>query len=304
VPGVDPKTAKTVPAVRVRPDESGPLVASLVIDSEAPGARGLRREYRVVDGLDRLDISITVDKEKIREKEGVHIAFPFAVPAGETRIDVGWGFVRPELDQIAGACRDFFCARDSVDISNKDFGVTWTALDAPLVEVGAITDETPRESERRVWRQSVEPSSLLYSYAMNNYWHTNYRADQEGPVTLRYAIAPHRGPDTAAAKKLGLEAASPLLPIAADPASPAPRFPLTVDSEAFVAMSLRPSADGRAFILRLLNASGRLETLRLSGEAFDRGRVFLSDIDGTEGARFAAPLEVPSFGILTLRISR
>ncbi|OGD12645.1 MAG: hypothetical protein A2W20_02985 [Candidatus Aminicenantes bacterium RBG_16_66_30] len=304
VPGVDPETAKTVSGVRIGPGESGPLVASLIVESDAPGARGLRREYRVVDGLDRLDISVTIDKEKVREKEGVHIAFPFAVPGGEIRVDVGWGFVRPELDQIDGACRDFFCARDSVDISNKDFGVTWTALDAPLVEVGAITDETPRESERRLWLRKLEPSSLLFSYAMNNYWHTNYKADQEGPVTLRYVVAPHRGPDTAAAKRLGLEAASPLLPIAADPASPAPRFPLTVDTPAFVAMSLRPSADGRAFLLRLLNASGRPETLRLSGKAFDRGRVFLSDIDGAQGAAFTAPLEVPSFGILTLRINR
>jgi hypothetical protein len=139
---------------------------------------------------------------------------------------------------------------------------------------------------------------------MNNYWHTNYKADQEGRVTLRYAVAPHRGPDTAVAKRLGLEAASPLLPIAADPASPVPRFPLTIDSPAFVSMSLRPSADGRAFVLRLLNASARPETLRLSGEAFDRGRVFLSDIDGAQGAPFHAPLDMPSFGIVTLRIKR
>jgi hypothetical protein len=304
VPGVDPKTAKAVSGVRVGPGENGPVVASLVVESEAPGARGLRREYRVVDGLDRLDVSVTIDKEKVREKEGVHIAFPFGVPGGEARVDVGWGFVRPELDQIDGACRDFFGARDSVDISNGEFGVTWTSLDAPLVEVGAITDETPRESERRVWLRKLEPSSLLFSYAMNNYWHTNYKADQEGPVTLRYVVAPHRGPDTAAAKRRGLEAASPLLPIAAGSASPAPRFPLTVDTPAFVAMSLRPSADGRAFLLRLLNASGRPETLRLSGQAFDRRRVFLSDLDGTEGARLTAPLTVPAFGILTLRIDR
>jgi hypothetical protein len=304
VPGVDPKRARPASAARVSAGENGPVVASLVVVSDAPGARALLREYRVVDGLGRVDISVTIDKEKVREKEGVHIAFPFAVPGGECRVDVGWGFVRPEADQIAGACRDFFCARDSVDVSNGDFGVTWTSIDAPLVEVGAITDETPRESERRVWLEKVEPSSLLFSYAMNNYWHTNYKADQEGPVTLRYAVAPHRGGDTAAAKKLGLEASSPLLALAADPASPAPRFPLTVGSPAFVAMSLRPSADGKAFILRLLNASSGPRTLRLSGEAFDDGRVFSSGIDGREGARITAPLEVPAFGIVTLRIGR
>ena len=283
VPGLDPKTARTVSSVKIRPGEPGPLVASLIVESDAPGAKGLVREYRLVDGLSRLDIAVTVDKEKVREKESLHIAFPFALPGGAARVDVGWGFVRPETDQIAGACRDFFCARDSVDISAGDAGLTWTSLDAPLVEIGAVTDETPRNGERRAWLQELAPSTRLFSYVMNNYWHTNYKADQEGTVTLRYAVSPHRGSDTATAKRLGLEAANPLLAVAADPASPVPRFPLTVGSPAFVAMSLIPSAGGRAWVLRLLNASSKPETLALSGRAYDSGRVFLSDLSGARG---------------------
>ena len=306
VPGLDPKTARTVSAVRVRPGESGPVVASLVVESDAPGARGLVREYRVVDGLARLDVAVTVDKALVRDKESVHLAFPFAVPGGAVRVDVGWGPVRPEADQIEGACRDFFCARDSVDLSNADFGVTWTALDAPLVEVGAMTDETPRENGRRAWLRRLEPSTTLFSYAMNNYWHTNYKADQEGPVTLRYAVAPHSGSGAAAAKRLGLEAAAPLVALAADPAAPVPRFPLAVESGTFVAMSLKPSKDGRAWVLRLLNACDAPRALVLGGEAVDAGRVFLSDLEERELAPHsaAAPVEAPAFGILTLRIAR
>jgi hypothetical protein len=304
VPGTDPKTARTVSSAKVRPGEKGPLVASLVAVSDAPGSKGLVREYRVVAGRPRLDVSVTIDKEKVRDKEGVHVAFPFAVPGGDARVDVGWGFVRPEADQIPGACRDFLCARTSVDVSNPEFGVTWTSVDAPLVEAGAITDETPGDGERRAWRRSLSPSNLLFSYAMNNYWHTNYKADQEGPVTLRYAIEPHRGSDPAAAKRLGMEAMAPLVPVPADPSSPAPGLPLSVAPGPFVSTSLRPTADGRAWILRLLNCSEGAAGLRLSGEAFDRGRVFLSDLDETPGAPVSGPVEVPGFGILTLRIIR
>ena len=275
-----------------------------MVESDAPGARGLVREYRVVDGLSRFDIAVTVDKAKVRDKESVHLAFPFAVPGGTARVDVGWGFVRPEADQIAGACRDFLCARDGVDISNGEYGLTWTSLDAPLVEVGAMTDEAPRRGERRLWLDRLEPSTRLYSYAMNNYWHTNYKADQEGPVTLRYAVTPHRGPDGARAKKLALEAATPLVPVAAGPSAPVPGFPLTVGGEAIVATRLRPAADGRGWILRLYNASSKPEKLVLAGQAVDERRVFLSDLDGTPGAPFSAPLEVPPFGILTLLITR
>ena len=304
VPGVDPGTAVTASDAGLRSGEQGPVLSSIISRSDAPGAKGLLREYRFVEGVDRLDIAVTLDKEKVREKESVHIGFPFAVPGGAVRIDLGWASVRAEADQIEGACRDFFCARDSVDISNGEFGVTWTSLDAPLVELGALTDEIPRESERRIWLRKLEPSTTLYSYAMNNYWHTNYKADQEGPVTLRYAVSPHLGSDPATAKRLGLEATTPLVAIAADPATPAPRFPLTIESDALVAVSLKPAADGKAWILRLYNASDRPETLRLSGEAAGRGRVFLSDVDGAQGPRLSGPLEVPSSGILTLFISR
>ena len=303
VPGVDP--AKVVAASDSGMSvEEGPVLTSFSTRSQAPGARGLLREYRVVRGLDRVDIAVTVDKTPVREKEGVHIAFPFAVPGATVLVDTGWAWARPEADQIEGACRDFLCARDSVDVSNAEYGLTWTSLDAPLVEFGAITDETPRESERRIWRRALEPSTTIFSYAMNNYWHTNYKADQEGPVTLRYAVSPHLGSDPATAKRLAAEASTPLIPVAADPDRPSPRFPLTVEPGPVIATSLKPAADGKSWLLRLYNASDRPAPVRLSGEAVARGRVFLSDIDGASSAPLPSSLDLPPSGLLTVLILR
>ena len=301
VPGVDPAEAAAASDSGMSFEE-GPVLTTIAVRSQAPGARGLLREYRVVRGLDRLDIAVTVDKTPVREKEGVHIAFPFAVPGAIVRVDTGWAWARPEADQIEGACRDFLCARDSVDVSNGEYGLTWTSLDAPLVEFGALTDETPRESERRVWRRKLEPSATLFSYVMNNYWHTNYKADQAGPVTLRYAVSPHPGSDPATAKRLAAEASTPLIPVAADPDRLSPRFPLTVEPGPVVATSLKPAADGKSWLLRLYNASDRPAPVRLSGEAVARGRVFLSDIDGASSAPLPSSLDLPPSGLLTLLI--
>ncbi len=304
VPGLDPGKAEAPPDGGFSFGEFGPVLTSIIARSGAPGAEKLVREYRRVHALDRLDIAVTIDKTLVRDKESVHIAFPFAVPGGAARVDGGWASVRPEIDQLEGACRDFFCARDSVDISNGEFGVTWTSLDAPLVEIGAMTDETPRNGERRAWRRRIEPSTTVFSYAMNNYWHTNYKADQPGPVTLRYAVSPHLGSDPATAKKLALEAATPLVAVTADPRRPPPIFPIAVGPGPIVALTLKPAAGESGWVLRLYNASDRPAPLRLSGEAFERDRVFLSDIDGAAAAPLTAPLEVPAFGILTLRVSR
>ena len=85
-----------------------------------------------------------------------------------------------------------------MDISNREFGVTWATANAPLVEIGEITTEQP-------WMKSIKTSSSIYSYVMNNYWHTNYKADQEGPVSFAYSIRPHAAFDATEAGKFGLE---------------------------------------------------------------------------------------------------
>jgi alpha-mannosidase len=97
---------------------------------------------------------------------------------------------------------------------------------------------------------------------------------------------------------------TPLVPMLADAASSVPRFPLAVEPGSFVATSLKPSADGKAWILRLLNASDRAEALRLAGPALDRGRVSLSNLGEEKGAPVTGPVEVPGFGLLTLRIRK
>ncbi len=304
VAGRDPAAAAGPASVTIKLGERGPLVASLVVESDAPGARSLRREIRLCDGVGRIDFFDRLDKEKVRDKESAHIAFPFRVPDAAVRVDAGWAFVRPEIDQIAGACRDFFCVHDSIDVSNQDYGVTWISLDAPLAEIGEITDETPREGGVRTWKKTISPSGLLFSYVMNNYWHTNYKADQEGPVVLRYAVRPHPGSDTAAAKRAGLEAGNPLIPVPADETRPVPRFPLEVGPGPFVVTSLKPASDGRGWMMRLFNAGERPATLRLSGPLAERGSISISNLLEEKTMPAPRPLEVPSFGIVTLRIER
>ena len=133
--------------VTVKPGESGPLVASLVIDSPAPGCHHLRREVRLTAGLDRVELLNTVDKERLAApsyyekdgKESVNFAFPFHVPDGKMLLDLPIGAMRPNLDQMPSACKNWLTVGRWVDVSNRDFGVTWVTLDAPLVQLGGLT---------------------------------------------------------------------------------------------------------------------------------------------------------------------
>jgi hypothetical protein len=303
VPGLDPKTAAGVKSGRISVGETGPLVASIVVESEAPGCRGLRREYRLTADSSRLEIIDRLDKTMVRTKESVHLGFPFRVPRGTLRFDLGWGWIEPGRDQIAGSCFDFYCPQNAADISNDDWGVTWVTLDAPLAELGRMTDESRGPRGTRTWRTSIEPSQTVYAYVLNNYWHTNYKADQEGPIELRYAVEPHAGSGREIAKRIGQDAERPLIAAAVGTAKAAPpsRRPLPVFSNPdLIATSLKPIEGGAALLLRVYNAAARSIEARLPLPA--GWRAFRADVDGGRGPALAGPLSLAPFEIISLRL--
>ena len=69
--------------------ERGPLLGSVRVTAQAPGARGLVQEISLRAGAACLDIVNTIDKQRVLEKEGVHFAFPFHVPGGAWRLEGG-----------------------------------------------------------------------------------------------------------------------------------------------------------------------------------------------------------------------
>jgi alpha-mannosidase len=294
VAGMDPEKAQRVSNVRVRVKEQGGLVVSLLVDGDAPGAKQYSSEIRLVEGIDRVDLVTNIDKRAVREKEGVHIAFPFSVPGGQLRYDVANSVVRPELDQLAGACKNFFSIESWVDISNQDYGVTWATANAPMVEIGGITAEQP-------WMKSIASSSLIYSYVMNNYWHTNYKADQEGPVTFRYSVLPHAAFASVDAAKFGAEQRQPLMVAAADPSTQPHRSLMRLSSPDVLVSSLKPMAGGRSWMVYLYNPTGKAQKVSLQGNDGVAVASRSSDADGG-AADEAVEFEVAAFGSTYRRV--
>jgi len=301
LPGSDLKDVQRSGVPEITPKETGPLVASLLVKSDAPGCNHLTREIRVVDGLDRVDLINVVDKKAIRAKEGVHFGFGFNVPDGTLRMDVGSAVIRPNVDQLPAACKNWFSVQRWADISNNKYGVTWATVDAPLVEVGAIRGNlVGSQPDPKVWLDELPPSSTIYSWVMNNHWHTNYKADQEGPTVFRYSIRPHGPYDAAAAARFGVERSQPLVAVpAAGPAPVGPRF--TIDSGGTIVTALLPSEDRKALVVRLFGASGKADRVTFHWAAPVPKKVLRSDAAEQPLEELAGPVEVPGWGIVTLR---
>jgi len=301
LPGSDLKGLKRNGPVRITVKENGPVVASLLIESDAPGCRKLTREIRVVEGQEWFEIINTVNKEPVRAKEGVHFGFGFNVPGAGVSMDVPWAVVRPEVDQIPGACKNWFTVQRWVDIANKDYGVTWATPDAPLVEVGAITANLIGSlSDPKVWMDHIQPSKRIYSWAMNNHWHTNYRAEQEGPTVFRYYIWPHKAAGPAENSRFGITVAQPLLVVRAHgERAAAPR--LSVSPSGVLVSTLKPSEDGRALIVRLFGASGKTEQAKLTWSAPVPQTVWISNESEAPIQKCGSRIEVSGYGLVTLR---
>jgi len=208
---------------------------------------------------------------------------------------VASGIVRPELDQLPGSCKNFFSVQSFVDVSNDQLGVTWAALDAPLIEIGGITAEQP-------WMRTIRPSSVFYSYVMNNYWHTNYKADQEGPVSFRYALRPHHSFRPEEAARFGQERREPLIVAVAEGAGkpPSPLFRLAPAE--VLASSVTPIDGGGSWLVSLYNPTAAPQPATLGWRTDTVVTIRASDLTGVAGPVVEAAVTIPPFGRRFLRV--
>jgi hypothetical protein len=298
VDGLDPATARAGSGGAVTIEDAGPLVATVRVDGAAGGARSSRRRFRVVAGSDLVFAEFALDKQAVRTKESGHLPFPFVVPGGVVRADQGEAIVRIGRDQLPGSCRDFIGVQSAIDVSGASLGVSLVSLDAPLVELGAITDERRPDGRARRWRSDVAPGTTLYAYLFNNYWHTNYKAEQAGSLSFRFVLAPHAAFDPVALRRLSDEQDFPLLAIGVGPHDRPAAAPFTVESAHVLVSSLRRTEAGDALAVVLHNPAD--EATSVTVRASNRGvRVALEGARGA-GAR-ELQLVVPARG--TRRVS-
>ena len=297
--------------------EKGPVLAELRIESNAPGVAKLVRDIRLVNGFDFVEMTNILDKlpaeldphpgdypwANLHGKESLNFGFPFHVQAGDMRLDIPMAIMQPEKDQIPGSCKNWLEVGNWADVSNKDYGVTWVTLDAPLVEVGGITATLlGGQSHPEVWRKHIEPTQKLYSWALNNHWETNYRAYQDGIITFRYALQPHKIFDAAASTRLATGLVQPLVvaPAVGELAG-TPR--LRLSSEKIVVLVLKPSTDGKAWMVTLFNPGDQPQSATLSW-AGSIGAAHYSNTAEEVQAAADGQITVAGQDVVTIRVEK
>ncbi|HYG19595.1 MAG TPA: hypothetical protein VD816_11735, partial [Ohtaekwangia sp.] len=196
------------------------------------------------------------DKIDNRSHESVRFAFPFNIRNAETVIDLAFGEIRPEREQLSGANKNFFSVNNGVSISGMRQHVLLTTVGTPILEVGGLNGEAWMSDRREFldWSRFTSSSPTVYSWVMNNSWGTNYKASQSGRVEFRYSIVPLE-PYSREAKQRGVEIAQPLVAVISDNAMAYKTLFRVSGNNKIAVSTIRPSKDEKGYLVRLVNLS-------------------------------------------------
>ncbi|MFN7993908.1 MAG: polysaccharide lyase family protein [Bryobacteraceae bacterium] len=282
----------------------------LTYTTHGPHAPSIETEVRLFDAEKKIEFLNRIRKEPVNNKEAVYFAFPFAATSTEFEYEGQSGVVNPARDELAGGNREWYTAGHWIRVSGGGLSAAVMQLDTPLAAIGDIN--------RGVWPKTFGPkAATIFSYPMNNYWHTNFPRVQEGAFTFRYVITSGQQLRPEDLSRMGREALTRLEVGQLDandkvepwegslPAGSA-GF-LKIDSDHVEIEALKPAADGDGYVLRFLETGGRPGQLHLASDLLRFERAWLSTASEEKGAEIEAvsgglTVPVQPFGIVTVRV--
>lgn len=297
---VNAPQADTVQSVSVI--EEGPLAVELRVISKAFGCRSISRSVRLQAGQPWVEISNIVDKLPLVEKDGIHFGFDFNLPVSKTRVDIPWGVMEVEKDQWPQGNRNWLAMQRWLDVSNSTHGITWCSLDAPLFEYGdRYANISMSWGGQGNWVTKLKPSSTIYSWVMNNHWHTNFPLTQDGSVRFRYRLFPHEGYNVVESNRFGLEQSQPLVYVTTDKNLELKPV-IAIDNNYVYTTILKSTAKNQELVVRLRSLSDKEELVKLSFPKASPKSVMICDLEEIPGKQTNGEFIMKPYGQVTLKL--
>jgi alpha-mannosidase len=216
-------------------------------------------EIRLPDEKKEIEFIEDVTKTETYAKEAVYFAFPFAMDHPKFRYEIQNGTVDPATDMYPGAGREWFSVQHWVAVQQAGVSAAVFPLDASLATLGDIN--------RGAWPTEfgARPGTI-FSYVMNNYWDTNYRAGQGGQFQFRYVVTSAPAINAQSLSRMGWEEATSLerdevtaqdRAISAGGVFNEKMYSfLHLDDPALLLQTWKPAEDGNGTILRFVDLGG------------------------------------------------
>jgi alpha-mannosidase len=243
-------------------------------------APSIETDVILFDHEKRIEFVNRLQKEPFNNKEAIYFAFPVAAEHPQFSYEIQNGWVDPSHDLLQGANVAWFTVQHWVRVASPEVSVGLIPIDSPLVTLGDIN--------RGTWPDRFEPKSgTIFSYALNNYWHTNFRRVQSGDFTFRYVLTSGKQLTPEELARLGRDAMTPIEigqlisnDKFGDPVEPLPPNPtsfLEVSAPNVVVENWKVAEDNQGTILRLLEVGGQAASARLDFPMFSLDRAWLAN---------------------------
>lgn len=267
----------TLRDIQIQPGANGPIWKSVFIHGKSDGCaekNGLVYEIRLYETDKRIELHYAIRKNPVTDPEAVYVVFPFGVSDAKVVYEAQGGVVQPGQDQIPRSSSDWQTVQNFISIRNRDGQLILAPDRAPLVQFGQIN--------LGKWQESVKiERPHVYSWVMNNYWFTNFRASQEGEFKWDYALTTTGDAGDVAASRFGWGSRVPLLGRALPPMKgaksekvPYAQSILPGASENILLVDARPVRSEKGIILHLREIGGKDSIFDLSKEKMRFNRMF------------------------------
>lgn len=251
----------------------------LTYETSGPHAPSIESEIILFDQEKKVEFINRLHKDPVNNKEAVYFAFPVAAAPPDFSYEIQNGWVDPARDLLKGANLAWFTVQHWVKVGSPDLSVGLVPIDSPLVTLGDIN--------RGTWPERFEPKSgTIFSYALNNYWHTNFRRVQSGDFVFRYVMTSGRELAPGDLARIGRSAMTPLelgQLVSNDkfgnperPLTTAPTSFLGVDAANVTVENWKVAEDGNGTVVRLLETGGAATAAHLTLPLFSVERVWLA----------------------------
>jgi len=270
VKGSDPTNVKKVTEVWISIKENGPVMSSIIVESFPEGCNKMTQEIRLYKELNYVEIINTLNKKAISGKEAVHFGFPFDVKDGKIKLDISRGMINPEKYLLKNTGKKLLTVNKGLDISNSDYGIILSTPDVCLIEIANRLNHLA--NEHPIFQ-------TIYSYALNNNWHANYKNNQSGIITFRYLLKPHLGSENAQVKRFNIEQTHPLIARKAISINDGNESLFRIKDNNIIISNIRPMDDDHLTI-RLFNTSDKTKKLAIQWKKLQPEKVLMKDAEG------------------------
>lgn len=269
--------------IRISEIKEGQIWNNIKLNGMVPGCaddRGVNIEIRLYHQDKRIEFLYDMHKLPVTDPEAVYVAFPFKLDEqAEIDFEVQGGTVSPGLNQLEGTASDWNTIQNFASVRGKSGQIVFCSNDIPLVQFGDI-------NSGHFYYRYQPKTEHIYSWVLNNYWTTNFRASQEGEIKWHYSITSSSDNSNAFASRFGWGSRIPMqtrvIPQGKTKATISAKSVLNINIPNLLLVNSRPSLTDGGVILQVRETEGKHAIVDINKIKLETGITSILEVNALE----------------------